>query len=201
MNSRSIRLGSIMLAGALAASGLGLGAGMADARIVDGRVSQQAVSQIDPTRLISLTIRKAKPNPFDETPGNTLPWAPVEGVTFTIQRVQGVDLTTQEGWDLAHSLTVAQAIARGLEAPISAVTNAQGEAYFTGLPVGLYYVVETPRHLDGYRYHTAAPFLLTLPTGDVDGVTWDYDVVVVAKGSPEPTPTTTPPPPPPGTTP
>lgn len=144
-------------------------AAQADVRTVTGTVSTQAVADIDPARTINLTLIKNRPNPLDGFGP-----APVEGVTFTVRKVEGVDLTTDEGWALARSLTVEQARERGLGEAHTAMTDAEGVARLYNLPVGLYLISESGQ---------SPEFLLTLPTGSADGTAWDYAVTVQTKAN------------------
>ena len=186
------RLNALTLAVAVTAGSFALGAGPAaapaDARTVIGVVTEQDISRIDPDRTVDLTIRKARPNPYDQPPlsSDGKPLAPLGGSVFTVARVSGVDLTTQAGWDAARGMTLAQARDRGLEPGVMATTDTEGNAYFTGLPIGLYYVTETPPDTPGQRYPVAAPFLITLPVGYIDGKSWAYTVEIEAKNAPEP---------------
>lgn len=109
------RLSALTLAVAVTAGSFALGAGPAaapaDARTVIGVVTEQDISRIDPDRTVDLTIRKARPNPYDQPPLSSegKPLAPLGGSVFTVSRVSGVDLRTQEGWDTARGMTLAQA--------------------------------------------------------------------------------------------
>lgn len=190
MSSLHRRLSAITLALALGGAGLGFGAAPAVAatRTVVGVVTDHAIADIDAQRTVTLTVRKVQPNPYDEVPDGQLPPAPLGGSVFTAHRINGVDLSTAEGWEMARTISLAEAHARGLTETATAVTSSEGVATFPGLPVGLYYIVETPPDTPGYTYHTAAPFLITLPTGHADGRSWNYEVVVEAKNSPLPTP-------------
>ena len=75
--------------------------------------------------------------------------SPLGGSVFTVSRVSGVVLRTQEGGDAARGMALAQARDRGLEPGVTAATDAEGRAQFTGLPIGLYYVTETPPDTPG----------------------------------------------------
>lgn len=177
----------------IATLSLGVPATVGSAQTVIGVVNSQAVTDIDSSRLVSLTIIKTPGNPYDDESGQ-LP--PIQGVTFTVQRVQGINLATEAGWETARDIELDEARERGFTHTFTAVTNADGEAYFPNLPVGLYVISETPVRVPGQPTPEIIDFMITLPTGDYDGVNWDYDVQVRAKseevaGS-TPTPTTTP---------
>lgn len=105
--------------------------------------------------------------------------------------MQGVDLTTEAGWAAARTMTVAQAKRRGFDSAHTAVTDADGRAYFRDLPVGLYLVTETAPGEPGTGYEGSAEFLITPPAGDDDGEHWNYDVEVYTKDTPAPTTTPT----------
>lgn len=111
-------------------------AALADIRTVTGTVSTQAVSEIDANRVVNLTLIKTKTNPLDGG-------ASVEGITFTVRRINDVDLTTDEGWELARNMTVDEAKARGLGPAHTAVTDSEGVASIYNLPIGLYLVSES----------------------------------------------------------
>lgn len=171
----------------VAAMSLGGSVNMADARTVIGVVDSQAISAIDPTRSIDLTLIKTPPNPYEDLPVGDIPAGVIEGVTFTVLKVNGVDLTTEAGWTLARGMTIAQARQRGFSAEYSAVTDVTGTARFTGLGVGLYLVTETPPPNPNVNYERSAEFLITLPTGGDDGEHWNYDVTVYTKDKVKPT--------------
>lgn len=142
-------------------------AALADIRTVTGTVSTQAVSEIDANRVVNLTLIKTKTNPLDGG-------ASVEGITFTVRRINDVDLTTDEGWELARNMTVDEAKARGLGPAHTAVTDSEGVASIYNLPIGLYLVSESGN---------SPEFLITLPTGNTDGTAWDYAVTVRTKAN------------------
>lgn len=171
----------------VAAMSLGGTAMVADARTVIGVVDSQAVSAIDPARSIDLTLIKTPPNPYDDVPVGDIPGGVIEGVTFTVRKVNDVDLTTETGWARARGMSVAEARQRGFSEEHTAVTDAEGKAYFTGLSVGLYLVTETPPANPNVNYERSAEFLITLPTGGDDGEHWNYDVTVYTKDKVKPT--------------
>lgn len=117
---------------------------------------------------------------------------PLSGVAYSIYKVPGVDLTTSGGWASAVSYynNIAGAeTAVAAVTPTSLTTDANGQVNFTGLPLGLYLVKEVSAPAG---YTMAAPFLVTLPMTDPDGVdgtlgtvddnqNWMYDVYVYPK--------------------
>ena len=68
---------------------------------------------------------------------------PMAGVTFTVQKVNNIDLTTNAGWAAAAALTPAQAAAQAATPGSTATTDASGTASLGNLPLGLYLVTET----------------------------------------------------------
>ncbi len=140
-------------------------------------------------RMGSLTIHKfEKPATPSKLPndGTALTAAqlqeltPMAGVTFTVQKVNNIDLSTNAGWTAAAALTPAQAAAQA--GPGSSVTTgAAGTATLGNLPLGLYLVTET-----GYPAGVtpSAPFLVTLPMTDpAGGNGWLFDVNVYPKNA------------------
>lgn len=169
--------GSAVVA-ALALGALALGASPAAAQ-----------PTVDPDATASLSIHKFE-TPEDPTglpaDGTLVPDAdlagltPIDGVEFSIVRVPGIDLTTNDGWSDAADLTLAGAetAVEGLQRT-AGVTAADGLLTFDPLPLGLYYVEETGTPA-GAR--AAAPFLVTLPLTDPTTLgDWLYDVHVYPK--------------------
>jgi len=141
-------------------------------------------------RMGSLTIHKyekpASPTnlPNDGTaltPVQTAALTPMAGVTFTVQKVNNIDLTTNTGWAAAAALTPAQAAAQAATPGSSVTTGAAGTATLGNLSLGLYLVTET-----GYPAGAtpSAPFLVTLPMTDPGNQSsWLYDVNVYPKNA------------------
>lgn len=119
----------------------------------------------------------------------TVPGTPLAGATFTAARVQGVDLTTNDGWTQVSTLTPQTAANRvTAEDTFTATSGTDGTAVFNGgdtLPLGLYLVTET--ELPAEATNAAAPFLVTLPfpTGPngAPANQWIYDVHVYPKNA------------------
>lgn len=149
---------------------------------------------IDPDQTGSIVLHKlvqpetptGLPNDGSElTPAQLAGLTPLPGVTFSLQLVSGIDLTTNEGWEEVGGLTAADVLADPGSYPLTASgsgdTDAAGELAFPDLPLGLYLVTETDPG-DNPIAQPTAPFLVTmpLPTGDN---TWLYDVNVYPKNA------------------
>lgn len=140
----------------------------ADSHTVVGNTMHLEVSDIDATRTGTLTLIKR----VGERP------RPVPGAFFSIKRIKNVDLGTEQGWAAARTMSVAEAVGETKDLIDAATTDAAGEARFFELPVGLYLVTEEDR---GASPWNVQPFLLTIPSGSVDGHAWEYDVRVAVK--------------------
>ena len=144
---------------------------------------------LDPLKTGSITIHKlVKDDTNGTTEGNGLEDAtatgtPLDGVTFTVERLTYVDLTTQAGWEELAGFNgdVAAAKATGVDAAIEKTTAGGGLAEFDGLPLGAYVVTEiaTPAGYVGSK-----PFIITVPmTHPTDLNKWVYDVHAYPKNS------------------
>ncbi|MDD7341362.1 MAG: Cna B-type domain-containing protein [Firmicutes bacterium] len=67
----------------------------------------------------------------------------------------------------------------------SAVTDADGVAVFSDIPMGLYLILGNTVEKDGYVYSTS-PFFAIVPEQDMISNIWNYDVVANAKPGREP---------------
>lgn len=171
----SVVLLTLLGVGLAGFGGLGTGAAQA-APIVD----------IDPDATASLHLHKLEqPDDFgppaDGLETDTAGQKPLSGVEFTVQRVSGIDLTTNAGWRDAAALSADEAAARAETPGRSGVTDADGNLSLTGLPLGLYLVTETS-YPAGVT--PSKPFLVTLPlTHPTERDTWLYDVHVYPKNA------------------
>lgn len=168
-----------------------------------GAAPAYAAPVVDGAQDGSLTIHKFEKNdtasglPNNGTAVNVTGHDPLAGVEFTIQQVQGIDLTTNQGWLDADDLSTAFAAAspryadqgtaaitsqgRTLAPAVTATTDSNGGAFFTGMDLGLYLVTETS-YPAGVT--PSAPFLVTVPLTDPDSTNqWLYDVHVYPKNS------------------
>ncbi len=106
----------------------------------------------------------------------------MKDIEFSAQRVDDVDLTTNEGWTKAAEMSTA-GVMPTLVGPVfeSGPTDANGLATIAKLPVGLYYVTETV-YPDNVT--PVVPFLVTMPmTHPTELNTWLYDVHVYPKNA------------------
>ena len=171
----------------------------ADERVISGNDRGVSASAVDSSRLIDVTFRKIPLNPFDDREPGALPDGGVAGLSFTLSKVRGVDVTTEAGRAAAKKMTVAKAREAGVDKVASALTNAEGKALFTGLHPGLYLVEESAPDTQ-HDYRLSDPRLIILPLGNPTGTEFEYDSVAVMKGRPSTPPETTIPPVPPKTT-
>lgn len=155
-------------------------------RVVTGNDRTIPISEIDSSRDITLLVQKLPANPHDEVKVGDKPDGGVSDLTFTLHRAIGIDVTTAEGRaDAARARSQAEFDALETVEVASRVTNAQGEAKFTGLKPGLYRLEESVPD-DQHDYRLSSPRWLILPFGDIMGTTFTYEnVVVVKEGSPE----------------
>lgn len=144
---------------------------------------------VDAARTGQLTIQKSLGDPaitHGDPTGEAKRPSP-EGAVFQVRRVEGVDLTTAEGWREAERLKASDFIPGGpaadrLGAPKQATVDAEGQAVFADLPLGLYYVTEVPGPAMECRWSIAEPFVVALPMTDPETrAQWRYHVQVNAK--------------------
>ena len=144
---------------------------------------------LDATRTGSITIHKlVKDDTNGMTAGNGLEDAtatgtPLDGATFTVEKLTNVDLTTQAGWEklAGYNGNVDTAKADGTDAAITKTTAGGGLAVFDSLPLGAYVVTETATPPG---YVGSKPFIITVPmTHPTDLNKWVYDVHAYPKNS------------------
>lgn len=193
-----------LTAGVLTVTLLGSFPAFADSKVVTGNDDGLIAEMINTREPITLTIKKTPRNPHDEVAPGVKPPGPIEGVTFDLQRVENIDVTTTAGRKRAENMTVDSAREIGLGAPISRATNGKGEAVFADLSPCLYLVTEKLPEDQREKYAYAQPFLVLLPLGSVDGTKFEHDGLILVKSQTPPKPPSTPTPtptPPPGTPP
>ena len=156
---------------------------------------------IDPNAEGSITIHKFQtpdtptglPNNGSEVDTSGAGLTPIDGIEFTVNQVNVIDLSTNAGWedavDLAAVFDAANAVGSitgagfTLGADQVEVTAGGGVAVFDALPVGLYLVRETDASgQDPAIVTPAAPFLISVPLTDPDNLdNWIYNVHVYPK--------------------
>lgn len=179
-----------VLAVALCA-GLATPLATANERVISGNDQDVNASTVDSSRSIDVTFRKIPLNPYDDRDPNALPDGGVEGLTFTLSKVKGFDVTAETGRDAAKKMTVKKVREAGLDKVASENTDSEGKALFTGLHPGLYLVEESAPDSE-HDYRLSDPRLIILPLGNPTGTEFEYDSVAVMKGRPS-TPPSTPP--------
>lgn len=151
------------------------------------------MGSIDPSAVGILTIHRTAGSedaltrqPTFGTSGSALDQSngggtPVPGSTFTLSRIDGVDLTTPEGQQLASELMadVARASAMASQPITSQPTDSSGITQFSDLPVGLYLLreVTTPEGVGPVR-----DLVIPLPVPDpMSPDRWIYTIDVYPK--------------------
>ncbi len=78
----------------------------------------------------------------------------------------------------------AAASGKGAAAAVRRTTDAEGNAYFTGCPAGIYLVWQSGAAGKSAAYETAGPLLVTIPANPTDEkAEWSWDAVVYPKTS------------------
>lgn len=152
-------------------------------------------SVVDGSRKGSLTIHKYEaPQTATGIPANgteqNVDLTPMEGVGFTMYKVDQIDLTKNADWKKAAALSDAfdgtTGSLTGAGYTVAAIggerfTDSDGEISYADLALGLYYVVETSPKAGSTA---VASFLVTVPLTDpVNKDQWLYDVHVYPKNA------------------
>ena len=151
---------SVVLAGA------SLPAVAAD-RVISGNDRDIAAESVDVNEPISLMVRKAPTNPFDDIPAGQKPPA-VAGAKFTLSKVRGVDITTTEGRSAARNMSLADARATGLRTISTLTTGEDGQVQFMDLQPGLYLLEESAPD-SNYDYPDLQPEVVDPTAGQRNG--------------------------------
>lgn len=130
---------------------------------------------------------------------------PLEGVNFKLYKVEGVDVSTNDGLKLAQEIAATplkdNVVTEGIKVgqttyklaanPKTMATGANGEAKFADVERGLYVVVEdlegsgtikaADKEVKKDKITPIAPFAVTLPMTNPDGTAWNADVHVYPK--------------------
>ena len=179
MSKFSMRLAAVIAASTVSVAGAGFAApALAQEAGVETTPSAPAAAAdlVDPNATVTLNIHKyeGEPEPGNTgAPKNPDALKPLDGAQFVVEKVQGVDLTTQAGWAKAAeygNYTVDQIKALPADKVGETLTTSGGLATFTAANgQGLYRVTEQSRT----GYTTAQPFLIALPYSNGDGK-WTY---------------------------
>lgn len=148
-------------------------------RVISGNDRNIAAENVDVNEPISLLVRKAPTNPFDDIPAGQKPPA-VAGAKFTLSKVRGVDITTSEGRSAARSMSLDDARSAGLDKISTLTTGEDGRVQFMDLKPGLYLLEESAPD-SNYDYRISSPKLLILPLANATGDRFKYDNVIVTK--------------------
>ncbi|MFW8745359.1 SpaH/EbpB family LPXTG-anchored major pilin, partial [Mesorhizobium japonicum] len=178
-------------------AGIGVVSAVAIAVLGFAGPAQGASPLVDPAATGSITVHKfvqpASPTglPANGTQVSTSGLTPIAGVGFQVRQVQGIDLTTNQGWTNASSLSASFSAANpetsittagySLGSGTTKTTDASGVAAFTGLSVGLYLVKETSAPSGATP---AQPVLVSVPITDPTNLNaWIYDVHIYPKNA------------------
>lgn len=124
---------------------------------------------------------------------------PIEDVEFTIKKVEGIDLTTNAGWETYQALLDSwdadnpnDVGSLTLGTGVTGTTDANGKIVWNTTPganqyqldgIGVYLVEETGYTGDLNIVKKAKPFLVNIPVTSADGQGWVYDVFVYPKNT------------------
>ena len=149
-------------------------------------------ADINPAQKATLTLHKCVQPENAGAPANGKEQAgtgcnPIDGVKFTLYKVDGIDLTTPSGWEATKGLTAPESgttVGSHTSTEISEMTTSSGGlARWQNLDLGLYLVVETDTGSPDTKVVLGSkPFLVTLPY-HTDDNQWNYDVHVYPKNS------------------
>ncbi|WP_216404382.1 SpaH/EbpB family LPXTG-anchored major pilin [Arcanobacterium phocae] len=153
-----------------------------------------AAGNIDTTHKGKIIIHKYQ-NPDDGNAADgtkkTPTTEPVQGVTFTVAKVNDIDLTQNAGWDKAKDLEIdtdgrvkskdgSKTYDTTAISPALGATGADGKAETGELDLGVYLVTETSSPADVTK--KSDPFLVTVPFPNADQG-WLYEVNVYPKNT------------------
>lgn len=192
------RLFTAALSAALALSLCAMPAMAEDGSTTAGTTSKTATA-IDWKKTGSLTIHKYEtdtaPTGVHDNGESTTSGTPLNGVTFTLYKVEGADWlkdyyqgtgtpampTVDKYVNTDGSLNTSTVTSTGIAVTTGDSTKgwANGTAVASGLDLGLYLVVETNKP-DAVK-QAAVPFLVSIPMTSVDKTSWLYDVTVNPK--------------------
>lgn len=168
-----------------------------------GNINPGATGSITVHKFTEPTVKGAAGNSLTTTPDSSA--RPLQGVEFSIQKIENMDLTTSAGWEKLTAVTAlindpnnskkanvalqekghSLSTAAGNDNTGPKQTMQNGSVSFTGLPVGAYLVTEGEDKGNNGIVTKADPFIVTVPfpssTGGNNG--WNYDVHVYPKNA------------------
>ncbi|WP_070975567.1 SpaH/EbpB family LPXTG-anchored major pilin [Corynebacterium sp. MC3] len=150
--------------------------GPVGASIVATMPAAVAQAQVDVNHATKLTIKKYEGEPIGEG-GSLDGMKTIKDVTFKVERIETAPLNTAQGWEdvaTAGEKKVADLQADPNFTAKEVATNADGEAVFTDLGVGLFRVTEL--RAEGAKHSVATPFLLTLPVFENDEAKYERTI-------------------------
>lgn len=163
----------------------------ADQRVISGNDKNLSADSMDAARSQTLNINKLPRNAHDDPIPDAKPFGGVEGLTFRLSKVDGVDATSELGREAAKKYTVQRARHEGFTEIREEKTNTKGVVVFNDLGPGLYLIEEFAPD-DAHEWRLSSPQLVILPLGDVMGENFIYDNVLVTKPDRGTPPTTSP---------
>lgn len=180
MNKNQKRISAAVLALALGFSTAGAGI---FAPVAGAQIGANQISSINMGAGVTLNIEKNVGLPVAD--GDTSELEKLEGAQFLIQKIEGIDLQTLEGWEDVAALDPAN-ITNTLTTIDTLTTDASGLASISttdneDFTVGVYLVTETAPP----GYTGAAPFIVTLPFTDATTGAWSYNQTVKPKNQEE----------------
>lgn len=155
-------------------------------------VSALAMDNIDTARAVSLTVNAIYGDPGVAIPGMEFDAYLISTVddcgeltvtTPYAQFAKDLDIRGKNDnawWAMANTLAEHIAGHEEIAPSVSAVSDENGVASFTGIGQGLYLVMGKNVTIEGYVYSTS-PFFVMLPAQNAAGDGWDYSLTANAK--------------------
>lgn len=143
----------------------------------------------------SLKVNKQQHKPYQNADPANIPAGIISRITFEAHLLEGIDITTPDGWERASKVGIDEAQGLPVAQTFTAVTDVEGSAQFnSGLPVGVYLIREVPPQSPHENYRKTRDFLVTIPVGSAKGEYWNCDVNINTKDEPSTPPVTSTPP-------
>jgi len=176
-------LGLTMASGSAAASGDAPFSATLPSRV--GPLTATDSSNVQREALGSITFHTLERAVTSTRPENP---EPIVGAVFTVTRINGVDLSTDAGWDLARTYMnggITQAKEHLGQRYVSEPTGSDGVTTVSDLPIGLYLIHEDLSSATMPPDPSVVPspdFLVTIPMADPgNAASWIYDLHIYPK--------------------